>query len=327
MYRIRLICILFAGVLAFSCSALADKKIEMSGGPKGGGFDRLASRIVDLLDEANPDSDAYKLSSRGSLDNIRKVGHQHADYGLCFESDLYLAANGLLVGDTTRYLTLRTMAVLHRRTAHLVSLKNLGISHIDELKGKKIGVGMPGSGSANAAGRFFRLIGLWEMVDKQYLPQDEAVEALKNSVVAAIWMLTEYPNPILVDLADDTDIVLIDIYPLGKKHGISEIMPFYRATDIPKNTYKGVERDVATFSDAAFWIAAETVKSDAAYNALKVVFSAEGLEEIADSGMVVTQSINKRILPGRINPLHEGSVRFWMEQGVELPVSQIKVGQ
>lgn len=299
-----------------SCSpALAKDFLKFIGGPSGGTFQYFSNGIALRLSKNIPELRVSNLSSKGSVENIRKVNTGKADFGIAYSGDLYLAKNGRLTGDTKKYLNVRAVAFLYQAPAQLVVLKESGISEVTQLKNKRVALGAAGSGAAASGERFFKLVGLWDDIDRHFFGYTNAANAMKNGEIDAMWIISGYPTRAIIELSSTHSIDLLHVYPIAAKHGLSEELPFYQPTFIPANTYEGVNYATASFFDAALWIANSNVNPEIVHKALMEIYSDEGLAYLKGIKSTASQMSLAGGLTGIITPLHKGADQFWNKKG------------
>jgi uncharacterized protein len=291
----------------------AKEFLRFSGGPSGGTFQYFSSGIALRLSKNIAGLRVSTQSSKGSVENIRKVNSRRADFGIAYSGDLYLARNGKLTNDTAKYREVRAVAFLYKAPAQLAVLKESGITEVSQLMGKRVALGDSGSGAATSAERFLKLVGLWDRIDQHFLGYTNAANAMKNGEIDAMWILAGYPTRALIELSTTQNIELLHVYPIAAQHGLTEELPFYQPTFIPANTYDGVAHATASFFDSALWIASKEVSNDVVYEALLEIYSTEGLAYMTQIKSTARQMSITGGLTGILTPLHKGAERFWKE--------------
>ena len=306
------------GMMAATPAAFAKDFIKFSGGPSGGTFQYFSNGMAIRLSKQIPSLKVSNQASRGSVENIRKVNSNRADFGIAYSGDLYLARNGRLAGDKNKYGKVRAVSFLYKAPAQLAVLKGTGISQVMDLTGKKVALGGPGSGAAASAQRFFQLVGLWDKMDKQFLGYTKAASAMKDGHIDAMWILAGYPTRALIELAATKDIELLNVFETASINGLAEKLPFYQPLFIPANTYEGVNHATSSFFDSALWVATDKVKADIVYNALKEMYSKEGLAYMVKVKSTAKQMSVAGGVTGIVTPLHKGAEKFWKEKGLTI---------
>ncbi len=312
--------LLAVAALAFSPVAEAAKKrMAFGGGPTGGTFQYFSNGIAILLSKNIPDLEVSSEGTGGSAENLKRLDAGDIDYGIVYSGDMWLGAKGMLPNDAKQYTKVRPMSYMYGAPAQLVTLKGSGITSAKELAGKKVAVGNAGSGAALSAQRFFETIGIWDKMEPQFLGYSAAASALGDKKIDAFWVLVGYPNASIIEASTTNDIVLLDIAGAAKAAGFFDKYPFYAPTKLPAGTYKGQDQEILTFSDSALWATRVGVSADDVYQALKVVFSPEGLDHMVKAHKAAAEMTVENGLEGVPMPLHKGADKFWAEKGKTIP--------
>lgn len=292
--------------------------LKFTGGPSGGTFQYFSNGIALRLSKNIPGLRISNQSSKGSVENIRKVNTRKADFGIAYSGDLYLARNGRLANDSNKYTNVKAVAFLYKAPAQLAVLKESGITEVSQLKNKRVALGDAGSGAAASAERFFKLVGFWDLIERHFLGYTIAANGMKNGEIDAMWILAGYPTRALIELSATQEIDLLHVYPIAAHHGLTEELPFYQPIFIPANSYEGVTHATASFFDSALWIVNEEVRTDFVYKALKEIYSQEGLAYMKKVKSTASQMSVDGGLTGILTPLHRGAEKFWTERGQTL---------
>jgi len=167
-------------------TALAEKtRLGFGGGPEGGTFQYFSNGIASRLSKMLPDVEVSNMASAGSVENVRRANSGEIDFGIAYSGDTYLARNGRLTNDTTKYPNVMAMAFLYGAPAHLVVLEGSGIKEVADLEGKRIAVGGAGSGAAAAAQRYFSALGLWDKMNVEFIGYSKAAAAIGDGLIDA----------------------------------------------------------------------------------------------------------------------------------------------
>lgn len=320
-HRSIMLTILLA-LVSLPISSLAKNRLAFSGGPEGGTFQYFSNGISVRLSKNLPDVEVSNMASAGSLENLRRVNSGDADFGIVYSGDAFLGLNGKLTEDTKIYPNLLAMSYLYGAPAHLVVKADSGITAVEQLEGKRVAVGDPGSGAASAAERYFTSLGLWGKMKVEYLGYSKAASALGDNLIDGFWVFAGYPNSAIIQAAASNSIRLLDVVSAGKKSGFFKDYPFYTELTIPAGTYSGVDTPTASFQDSALWVTGKHVKDELIYKALENIYSTEGL-----AYMVKVKSTAKSMsltsgIDGIVTPLHPGAIKFWTEKGLTITPEQ-----
>ncbi len=293
--------------------------LAFGGGPTGGTFNFFANKISSIISGEYTWVDASPRGSGGSAENLRTLNKNGVDMGIVYSGDAFLGRNGKLPGDDVKYDRVRALSFLYGAPAQLVVRKDSDIQSVSDLADKVVAVGNPGSGAALSAERFFRPLGLWDKMKIRNLGYSQAASDFADRRIDAFWVLVGYPNSAIIEAASRAPIRLIELHKDATESGFYDIYPFYSRVEIPAGIYKGQDTVVSTFQDASLWCASDVLDETVVYQCLKAIYSPQGLSDMvaahkAARDMTIENGINAVSIP-----LHPGAVRFWKEQGVDIP--------
>jgi len=259
---------------------------------------------------------ASAVSSRGSVDNVNAIISGLRNSGFAQSDVAYWAytGTGTMEGKEPAK-DLRTIAALFEEHIHLVTLKKSKIKSVKDLKGKKVSLDEPGSGTYVDALLILEANGLSEKdVKAEALKGNAATDALRNGKVDAIFVVAGYPTGALVELASSVSIKLIPIDGAGAKK-LTDKHGFFSQSSIPEGTYEGV-KSTSTVAVGAQWFTSAKEDDDLIYNITKALWNAES-RKLMDVGHSKGKTITPdTALAGVGVPLHPGAERFYKEAGL-----------
>jgi uncharacterized protein len=284
---------------------------------------------------------AVAQATQGSIQNVLSIASGQLEAGLVQSDVAYWAYSGaippakrcgngkseaaarntgmaLLAGHAP-VKDLRAIAALYPEDVHVVVRAESGIRAFRDLKGKRVALGEPESGTLADARLVLEAAGLSECeVKAEYLRLSAAAEALVQGRIDAFFMVGGYPVPAISDVANTTPIRLL---PLPRNIGekLAEKYSFLRLDTIPAGTYPGVEEDVPTLSTTALWIVRAEIDADLIHAITKALWS-DATRHLLDG----THPVGKRIrlataLDGVAVPLHPGAAQYYREAGIKIP--------
>ena len=319
-----LLVLILISVIMSNCSddsGTAKAKLQdmytFAGGPSGGTFQYYASAIATIGQKQG--QKLLARSSGGSIENIRLVNSQKADFAVAYSGHVYAGAHGTLKNDENSYDNVLAMAYLYGAPAQLVVKVGSGINTPLDLVGKRVGVGNAGSGAAANAEIYFNSLGIWDQMDREFLGYRNAATAMQNGQLDAFWVFTGYPSASILEVAMQTDIRLLDTYAAGESVGLFGNNPFFTPVTIPANTYKGQSTDIASFQDGALLVANSKVPNAVVHQILTTMYSQEGLEYLVSVHNSAKSMSVETGLQGVVTPIHPGAIQFWQEKGLSIP--------
>ena len=311
--------VLLLAALPVSLALAAPPQVRLVSGPAGGTFDVVGDTITRLVNEKSAEMAISRSISAGSVENLRRLSSGEADLGIVYAGDLFLAQQGRLPYDARTYDNVLAAAYLYSAPAQMLVRNDSAIQTVEDLAGKRVAIGGPGSGAAAAAQLYLTSIGLWDRIRPDYTGYQEAVSALAHRYVDAIWLFAALPTPAAAHAAQAFPVRLLDLQEAGAKAGFFADYPFFTPTVIPAGTYPGIDRDISTFSDRALLAAGAQVPEEAVREVLRKVFSGEGLDRLGEKEPSLADLNKQKGVQTKARPLHPGAVTFWKEQGLQIP--------
>ena len=297
----------------------ADKRVAIKGGQIGGAFNRWTSAWSVYLSKTIDGVQFSSESSTGSPENLRAVGSGNVDFAMIFASDLYNGYRG--EGDFKKKFTdIGAMSFVFASVGHFVVGADSDFKTLEDIKGKRVSLGGPGSGSATNITLLLKQAGLWDGFTPVYLGR-KSPQALQNGEIAAYNWHPGLGNAMIRDTATMMNVQFIDLDEVAQKSGFYEKYPYFGKMTIPAGLYNNVDKDTATFGTGSVLVANGKVSADLVYNFLKAVTSDAGRKEL--SGAVGKGAMTAFTKEDAFNfitvPLHPGAERFWKEQGATIP--------
>ena len=210
---------------------------------------------------------------------------------------------------------LRTIAALFQEHIHLIALKDSKINSVKDLKGKRVSLDEPGSGTYVDAKLILESNGLSTGdVKAEVLKGKAATDALRNGKVYAIFVVAGFPTGAVVELASSVDIKLVPIDGAGAK-ALTSKYGFFSQSPIPSGTYEGVD-EVNTVAVGAQWFTSAKEDNELIYQITKALWNKES-RKLMDVGHANGKTITpESALSGVGVPLHPGAEKFYKEAGL-----------
>lgn len=257
-------------------------------------------------------------STGGSINNLESVRSGELDFGIAQSDWLYHAYKGTeLFADLGPNPKLRVLFALHSEPFTIIVRKDSHIETFDQLKGKRINIGNPGSGMRATMEELMRQKG-WS--DKSFsgiseLKASDEGEALCDKKIDAMIYAAGHPNGAVQQVTSLCDARLVGVN--GKD--VAEFMqrfPFYFPATIPGNMYRGNPKPVQTFGVESVVFASEDLDPEIAYQIVKAVF--DNLDNFKTLHPVFATLDAKTMVENgeAIAPLHEGAARYFREKGL-----------
>ncbi|HEY3364257.1 MAG TPA: TAXI family TRAP transporter solute-binding subunit [Symbiobacteriaceae bacterium] len=276
--------------------------------PLGGGMAKLWQSI--------PGVNVTAQATNASVANIRMLAKGDADLALIQNDTADYGRNGTeaFAEKNEKYTNYSAIGALYPEVVQIVVRADSAIKSITDLKGKKVVVGAPGSGTELASKQIFGAYGLTYKDKKDMEPLfisfAEGATAFKEKNADALVMVTGVPAASLADVVTAADIRLLPI-DLAK---VKKEYKFYVGFNAPKGTYKGMNEAVDTVAVLAILVVRDDMNSDLVYQMTKLLFEKNG-----DIGHAKAKEFGvKKAAEGITIPFHPGAAKYLKEQGVNV---------
>lgn len=259
---------------------------------------------------------ATAVASNGSVANVSAIAAGSAQSGFTQSDVAYWAfnASGIYEG-RPKVDVLRAIANLYPETFHLVARKGAGIKTIKDLKGKRVSLDEPGSGTLVDARLILAAYGLTEKdIKAEYLKSQQAADKLKDNALDAFFSVSGWPLGAIAELAATTGI---DLVPIDgpEAENLVKAYSFFAMDEIPEGAYKGTA-GVKTVSVNAIWATSSKQPDQLIYGITAALWN-PSTRKLLDSGHSKGRVIKlETATQGLGIPLHAGAEKFYKEKGL-----------
>jgi len=255
-------------------------------------------------------------STGGSVANINSIRTGEMDMGVAQSDWQYHAYNGTSkFQETGPFKELRAVFSVHAEPFTVVARRDSGIKTFDDLKGKRVNVGNPGSGQRGTMEVVMEAKG-WKMSDFKLASELKGAEqsaALCDNKVDAIVYTVGHPNGSIQEATTSCDSVIVPVVgPVIDK--LVADNAFYGKATIPGKMYKGNDADVETFGVGATFVSSSKVDPELVYQVVKAVF--DNFDRFKKLHPAFANLDPKVMIKRNLSaPLHEGAIRYYKEKG------------
>jgi TRAP transporter TAXI family solute receptor len=307
--------ILVIGLLAVglvSGASAGEVKMILATGGTAGTYYPFGGAMAKIWNNKVPGVNVTAQATGASAENVRLVNKQEAELALV-QSDTIDFAYNAKEAFKEKLTKMRAIAVLYPEVIQIVVRGDSKINSFADLKGAKIGVGAPGSGTEANFRQFLDVYGMSkEDVRAQYLSFAESAEQFKDKHIDAFIVVAGIPNAAIMDVAVLQSIRILGI-PDDKTAQLTRKYPFLSPVVIPATTYKNMPGDVKTVAVNAVLIASSDVKDDIVYGMTKALFESQA--ELSASHAKGKELNIKTAVSGVSIPFHPGAVKYYKEKG------------
>ena len=259
---------------------------------------------------------ATSVASNGSVANVAAVAAGTAQSGFVQSDIAYWAYSGTgIYNGRPKVDVLRAIANLYPESVQLVVRKGAGIKSVADLRGKKISLDEPGSGTLVDARLILQAFGMTEKdLQAQYFPAQRVADSLKDGTIDGFFSVSGWPQSAVADLAATVGIELVPITGPEVDKLISQFS-FFTTDEIPHGAYKGV-MGVRTVSVHALWVTSSRQSDELIYKVTAALWNPAS-RKLLDSGHAKGREIRlETATAGVAIPLHAGAEASYKEQGL-----------
>ena len=255
-------------------------------------------------------------STGGSNYNIGQIKEGELQFGVAQSDWQYHAVNGSSKWEGKKFENLRAVFSVHPEPFQLIASGASGINSWEDLKGKVVNIGNPGSGQRGTMEVLMKAKGTSVSDFKQAteLTSSEQVGALCDGKVDAIAYTVGVPNGAIGQAIDGCGAHFVNLNSDVEKKLVNE-NPFYAFANIPAGTfYKEQKKDAVTFGVMATFVSSADVSADIVYEVVRAVF--ENLDDFKKLHPAFTNLDPEQMIKNGLSaPLHEGAAKYYKEQG------------
>jgi uncharacterized protein len=311
LFRSVVVGLAFAGL---SAGAAAQQKfVNILTGGQSGVYYPLGVALGQIYGKALPDTKTSVQATKASVENLNLLQAGRGELAFTLGDSLSDAWKGdEEAGFKTPLNKLRTVAGIYPNYIQIVASADSGIKTLADLKGKRISVGAPRSGTELNARAILKAAGLTykDFAKVEFLPFGESVELIKNRQLDVTLQSAGLGVASIRDLATTMKIIVVSIPPdVVAKIGD----PAYQPATIPANTYTGQEAAVPSVAIKNFLVTHEGVPADLVYAMTKAAFT--NLDQLAAAHSAAKAINLADAVKAPPVPLHPGAERYFREAG------------
>jgi TRAP transporter TAXI family solute receptor len=301
--------------LALATGAAAQQKfINVLTGGQAGVYYPLGVALSQVYGKAIPDAKATVQATKASVENLNLLQAGRGELAFTLGDSLSDAWRGVEeAGFKTKLDKLRAVAGIYDNYIQIVANADSGIKTLADLKGKRISVGAPRSGTELNARAILKAAGLSysDFAKVEYLSFAESVELMKNRQLDATLQSAGLGVASIRDLATSIKIVVVPI-PADVVAKVGDAA--YQPGTIPANTYSGQTEAVPTAAVKNFLVTHEGVPADVVYAMTKATF--DNLDTLVAAHSAAKGIVRAEAIKSLPVPLHPGAERYYREVGL-----------
>jgi TRAP transporter TAXI family solute receptor len=281
--------------------------------PTGGAISKMVNQKFDRYQIK-----ATVESTSGSVFNVNAVITGDLEFGVVQSDRQFQAYNGLAEwSESGQQTDLRSVFSVHPESITLIVSEKSGIAKIEDLKGKKINLGNPGSGQLQNSRDVLKAAGLTENdLSAEHVKAVEAPGLLQDERIDGFFYTVGHPNGNIKEATSGR--IKVFIVPI-KGRSIDDMLneyPYYAKSMILHSFYPSAlnTEDIETIGVKATFVTSKNVDSDVVYAITKEVF--ENFEEFKSLHPAYQVLTKQSMLKGLSAPVHKGALQYYKEAGL-----------
>lgn len=253
-------------------------------------------------------------STGGSVFNVNAIKGGEIDFGMTQSDVQFHATKGTGAFNSGAVSDLRAVFAIHPEPFTVLARREANIKGFQDLKGKRVNVGNPGSGTRAAMEELLGALG-WKMSDFSLaaeLKADEHGAALCDNKIDAFFYGVGHPSANIQDPVTVCGAKLVPITGAAVDKLVAD-RPYYAKVNIPA-IYAGNPDPTATYGVLATFVSSTRVPNETVYAVVKGVF--ENLDEFKKLHPALANLQAKEMVTNGLSaPLHPGAEKYYKEKG------------
>lgn len=288
------------------------KFISILTGGTGGTYYPLGGAFANIIsDKTGIETNAE--TSGASAENMATLKDGDAEIAFSQTDIASYAAEGKMMFEKGGAVdNVEAIGTLYPETIQIVTTKKAGINSVQDLKGKKVSIGAPGSGTALNAEQILEVYGMsLTDIKKQDLSFDESTAGIQDGTIDAAFVTAGTPTGAVEGLAASADVVIVPM-DQEKIDALIKKYPYYVKEEVPAGTY-GLDQAVSTVAVQAMLVVRNDLPESLVYDITKAIF--ENLDKVQHAKAKLIKAENA--LNGVGIDVHPGAQKYFDEKGIK----------
>ncbi|SHM23072.1 TAXI family TRAP transporter solute-binding subunit [Halomonas cupida] len=309
-----------ASLLISAQAAVAQQQLSIATGGTGGTYYPYGGGLAELIKNHIDGYDAVAEVTGASVENMGLVWRGDSDLALALADTVYQGYTGTGDFEGRELENIRAIASIYPNAVQIVTMADSGIDSLDDLAGKVVSVGAPGSGTELNARAILEANGLtYDDFDARRLNFNETADALRDGDIDVGFWSVGPPTSSILNLATTSDVRLIGLSEEEMQKAL-EAEPVFAPYELRADLYEGMDAAVQTLGIPNVLIASSEMDEETAYQITRTLF------EQTDELIAIHPAANDTTVEFSVNstpiPFHPGALRYYEEVGAEVQDKQ-----
>lgn len=308
---------LITALFLITSPAWAQQQLSIATGGTGGVYYPMGGGLAEIINKHIPGYQATAEVTGASVANMGLIATGDADLALALADTVKQAQTGTGRFEGKQLEMIRGLASMYANMVQIVTLADSGIRGLADLKGKRVSVGAPGSGTEVNANAILSANGLsYDDFTVQRLNFNETADALANGDIDAGFWSVGAPTSSIMNLATTQSIRMIALSDAEIRAARAKD-PIFARTTLAGGIYNGVDQGVPVLGIPNVLAVSSEMSDELAYAITKAMF--ENIAELKAVHPAANQTTVEFTLEATPVPLHPGAIRYYEEIGATIP--------
>ena len=302
-------------LLVVATPVFAQEQLSIATGGTGGVYFPMGGGLAEII---NGKIDGYSATAEvtgASVENMGLVATGDADLAIALADTVQQGYTGTGRFEGNALPMVRGLASLYANMIQIVALQGSGITTLEDLRGKRVSVGAPGSGTEVNAAAILNANGMtYDDIEEQRLNFNETADALANGDIDAGFWSVGAPTSSILNLATTNSIVMIELSD-AEIAAARAADPIFAQTTLDAGIYDGVGATTVLGVPNVLVVSSE-MSDDLAYAITSAMF--ENIEDLRAVHPAANQTTVEFTLAATPIPLHPGAIRYFEEIGASI---------
>lgn len=304
-----------ASLIATAPLAVA-QQISIATGGTGGTYYPYGGGLAELINNQIEGTSAVAEVTGASVENMALVWRGDSDLALALADTVYQAYEGTGDFEGRQLENIRALASIYPNAVQIVALADSDVHSLEDLRGKTVSVGAPGSGTELNAKALLESNDItYDDFDPRRLNFNETADGIRDGDIDAGFWSVGPPTSSILNLATTRDIRLIGLTDEEVANAREE-EPVFAAYELRAGLYDGMDEAVQTISIPNVLAVSSEMDETLAYEITRVLF------EHTDELIAIHPAANDTTVEFSVNstpiPFHPGALRYYEEVGAEV---------
>ncbi|GLR65148.1 TAXI family TRAP transporter solute-binding subunit [Marinospirillum insulare] len=304
-------------LLVGTATVQAEQTLSIATGGTGGVYYPIGGGLAEMIGRHIPGYTGVAEVTGASVENMGLIHREDSDLAIALADSVYKAYHGEGVFKGRKVADVRALGSVYPNAVQLVTLADSGINSLSDLKGKRVSLGAPGSGTEVNARTLLEANGIKTSdLNARRLNFNETGDALRDGDIDAGFWSVGPPTSSILSLATSRKIKIIAISQQEMAKAM-KVEPVFAPYTLRAGMYEGVDQPVQTLSIPNVLTVNASMSDELAYQITRTLF--EKVEELRAIHSAANDTTVEFSLGSTPIPLHPGALRYYQEIGETIP--------